>query len=54
MIYNLAYGLFRPRSKSITDSTDATDFIFHGFSFLFLDLLLIFLRLYGAGFLQLG
>ncbi len=52
MNYNLAYGLFRTRSKSITDSTDATDFIFHG-SLLPLDLLRISLRLYGAGFLQL-
>ena len=28
-----AYGLFRTRSKSITDSTDATDFIFSRISF---------------------
>ena len=28
-----AFGLFRTRSKSITDSTDATDFIFSRISF---------------------
>ena len=42
---SIAYGLFRPRSKSITDNTDATDFIFSRILYCLLDLNMIFLRL---------
>ena len=52
-VLNSLRGSFA-HAQNLSRIADATDFIFHGFSFLFLDLILIFLRLYGAGFLQLG
>ena len=49
--YSRAFGLFRPRSKWITDSTDATDFIFSRISFS-LGFVSDFIAPNGAGLLQ--